>query len=62
MTPDIRIVGVYAGSLQGLEYKVMIGDRCYWVGELTRRLLMSGTPPEDLDLYEVDPDEEDSHD
>lgn len=59
MTPEIRVIGKRYGGLLGPEYEVAVGDRCFRVGELTKTLLMSGTPLEELDMLEIDPDAED---
>lgn len=53
-----RVLTRRFGGIQGPLFDVAVGDRCFRVGELTKKLLMSGTPLEDLDLLEVDPDEE----
>ncbi len=53
-----RVIFTRHGGPLGPEYKVMVGDRCFFVGELTKRLLMSGTPLDELDLLEINPDEE----
>ena len=58
LSQEVRVVGRNYGSLLGPEFKVAVGDRYFWIGTLTLKLLKSGTPLEDLDLYEIDPDDE----
>ena len=59
---DVRVIGTYHGSLLGPEFKVAIGDRYFWVGALTLKQLKSGYSPDELDLYEIDPDAPDLED
>jgi len=57
LSQDVRIVGKKY-SLQGEEFKVAVGDRYFWIGALTLKLLKSGYSPDELELYEIDPDDE----
>ena len=60
VSAEVRVIGTYHGSLLGPEYQVMVGDRCFWVGALTLKQLKSGYSPDELGLYEIDPDAEES--
>lgn len=53
-----RIVTRMFGGLQGTEYLICAGEKYYRVGELTIQLLKRGTPLEEIDMLEVDPDGE----
>jgi hypothetical protein len=57
---DVRVLTSRYGGKQGPEFDVAVGDRCFRVGELTKTLLEKGTPVEDLDMLEIDPDAEES--
>jgi hypothetical protein len=58
LSQEVRIVGRNYGSLLGPEFKVAVGDRYFWIGELTLKLLKSGYSPDELGLFEIDPDDE----
>lgn len=58
LSQEVRIVGRNFGSLLGPEFKVAVGDRYFWVGALTLDKLQRGYSPDELDLYEIDPDDE----
>lgn len=49
------ITRIFGGSL-GADFIVSTGGATYRVGALTVGQLERGTPPEDLDMLEVDPD------
>jgi len=54
-----RILTKRYGSLLGPEYDIAIGERAFRIGELTKTMLEDGTPPEEIDMLEINPDEED---
>ena len=56
VSAEVRVIGTYHGSLLGPEYKTMVGDRCFWVGALTLKQLKSGYSPDELGLFDIDPD------
>jgi hypothetical protein len=58
-TADVRVLTKRYGSLLGVEYLIGYGDRYFTVGALTLALIKKGTPLEDLDLLEIDPDADD---
>lgn len=55
---DWRIVTRMFGGLLGTEYLICADEKYYRVGELAIQLLKRGTPLEEIDLLEVDPDGE----
>ncbi len=58
LSQEVFVTKTRFGSLLGPEYTVLIDGKYFVVGGLTLKLLKSGTPLEDLDLYEIDPDDE----
>lgn len=58
LSREVRVLNKHVGSLLGPEFDIAVSDsdKRYRVGALTLRLLKTGTPLEDLDLLEVDPD------
>ncbi len=61
LSQEVREVG-WNYSLRGREIKVAIGSRYFWVGALTLKLLKSGYSPDELGLFEIDPDAPDLED
>ena len=61
LSQEVREVG-WNYSLRGREIKVAIGTRYFWVGGLTLKLLKSGYSPDELELFEIDPDAPDLED
>lgn len=57
VSAEVRVIGKQY-SLRGTDFKTMVGDRCFWVGAPTLKLLKSGYSPDELGLFEVDPDVE----
>ncbi len=55
---DFRIVARRYGSLLGPEFTIAIADKYFVVGTLTLDQLRRGISPEELDLFEIDPDAE----
>ena len=56
ISAEVRVVGTVYGSLLGPEYKTMVGDRCFWVGAPTLKMLKSGYSPDELALIDIDPE------
>jgi hypothetical protein len=59
---DLRILTKRYGGQLGPTYTVAVKDRYFCVGQLTLNQLQRGVSPDELGLFEVDPDDSPSED
>jgi len=62
VSQEVRVLTKRYGSLLGVEFDIAVADRYFRVGELTKRLLEKGTPVDELDMLEINPDAEEQFD
>ena len=62
LSQEVRVVTKLYGGLLGPVFTVAVGTRYYSVGEMALSLLQRGYDPDELDLYEIDPDDEPEED
>lgn len=58
VSAEVRVITKRYGGILGPVFTVAVGDRYFAVGELALALLKRGISPDELDLFEIDPDDE----
>lgn len=58
VSAEVRVITKRYGGILGPVFTVAVGDRYFAVGEMTLAQLKRGMSPDELDLFEVDPDDE----
>lgn len=58
VSAEVRVITKRYGGILGPVFTVAVGDRYFTVGEMALAQLKRGLTPDDLGLFEIDPDDE----